>query len=109
MIPIDFGVYWLCHLMTVIKSSLVIYWARKREIGNTCNNRSVGNTANFQINIDFQVLITLKANYLQKNDKPSTQTNSVTLKPQEKYNHFTDTANKILTTQIKTTSMYKPP
>ena len=45
----------------------------------------------------------------RNNDKPSTQTNSVTLKPQEKYNHFTDTANKILTTQIKTTAMYKPP
>ena len=51
MIPIDmidFGAYWFRVLMTVIKHNFVIYWARKRQIGNTCYKHSVGNTANNQ-------------------------------------------------------------
>ena len=65
MIPIDFDAYWFRILMRVIKNSFVIYWARKRKIGNTCYNNSVGNTADFQIKIDCQVFIAaVKANLL---------------------------------------------
>ena len=52
--------------MTVIKNIFVIYWARKREVGNTCYNPIVGNTPNFQIKIDFQAETKLSSTHCWK-------------------------------------------